>query len=218
MCEVIVLTDWIMIAITFVYVVATILICIFNYKSAQATRDQVAEAKRQFEESNRAFITVTFVIIRSGLAVLLIKNHGNRIAHNVNIKVDAAFLNNVPDTMDRDNLEKLARSAFVVGIGQSWYCCMGSSIELSQLAEKLMHIDLSYNDSSEKYIESIDINLEEYFWSLIYDSPLEDLYAESKKITKSIQGMENISNKMLLSQQEIQKAISKIEISNPTKK
>ena len=32
------MTDWIMIAITAVYVIATIFICIFNYRSAKATR------------------------------------------------------------------------------------------------------------------------------------------------------------------------------------
>lgn len=31
------MTDWIMIAITAVYVIATIFICIFNYRSAKAT-------------------------------------------------------------------------------------------------------------------------------------------------------------------------------------
>ena len=40
--------------ITLVYVVATVLIWIANYKSAQATHDQLEESKRQFEETKRA--------------------------------------------------------------------------------------------------------------------------------------------------------------------
>lgn len=47
------LTDWLMVGITGIYVVATIFICIFNAKSAKATHEQVAESKRQFEESKR---------------------------------------------------------------------------------------------------------------------------------------------------------------------
>lgn len=39
--------------ITVVYVIATIFICIFNYRSAAATREQVEESKRQFEETKR---------------------------------------------------------------------------------------------------------------------------------------------------------------------
>ena len=47
------LTDWLMVGITGIYVIATIFICIFNAKSAKATREQVAESKRQFDESKR---------------------------------------------------------------------------------------------------------------------------------------------------------------------
>lgn len=41
------ITDWLMVIITFVYVVATIFICIFNAKSANAARAQLADAQRQ---------------------------------------------------------------------------------------------------------------------------------------------------------------------------
>ena len=47
------ITDWLMVAITAVYVVATIFICYANLSSAKATREQVAESKRQFEETRR---------------------------------------------------------------------------------------------------------------------------------------------------------------------
>ena len=46
-------TDWLMVGITAVYVIATIFICIANLRSAKATRDQVDESKRQFEETQR---------------------------------------------------------------------------------------------------------------------------------------------------------------------
>lgn len=47
------ITDWLMVGITLVYVVATIFICIFNGRSAKATREQVAESQRQFEDNKR---------------------------------------------------------------------------------------------------------------------------------------------------------------------
>ena len=47
------ITDWLMVGITAVYVVATIFICIYNGRSAKATREQVAESERQFEETKR---------------------------------------------------------------------------------------------------------------------------------------------------------------------
>ena len=47
------ITDWLMVGITLVYVVATIMICVFNGRSAKATREQVSESQRQFEETKR---------------------------------------------------------------------------------------------------------------------------------------------------------------------
>ena len=47
------ITDWLMVGITFVYVVATIAIWLVNRKSAHATEEQLAESKRQFEETKR---------------------------------------------------------------------------------------------------------------------------------------------------------------------
>ena len=41
------ITDWLMVIITLVYVVATILICVFNGKSAKAAREQIEEAQKQ---------------------------------------------------------------------------------------------------------------------------------------------------------------------------
>lgn len=47
------ITDWLMVGITFIYVIATIAIWMANNKSAEATREQLNESKRQFEESKR---------------------------------------------------------------------------------------------------------------------------------------------------------------------
>ena len=47
------MTEWLMIIITAIYVVATILICIANFKSAKATREQVDETRKQHEETLR---------------------------------------------------------------------------------------------------------------------------------------------------------------------
>ena len=48
-----IITDWLMVGITFVYVVATIAIWVANHRSASATEKQVLESKRQFDESKR---------------------------------------------------------------------------------------------------------------------------------------------------------------------
>ncbi len=47
------ITDWLMVGITAIYVIATIFICIANFRAAKATREQVAESKLQLEETQR---------------------------------------------------------------------------------------------------------------------------------------------------------------------
>lgn len=181
------MTDWIMIAITTVYVVATIFICIFNYRSAKATREQVAEAKRQFEENNRAFVTVTFESIRSGLLVLNVHNHGHQVANNVTVKINQDFIDNLSD---KQYIEKLCESSFTLGIDKSWYVCLGGNPELKQMSTVPLKIEVYYSDCFAKYSESTVIDLKQYFWSMIYESPAEDTYQEMKKMTKSIQSID----------------------------
>ncbi len=47
------ITDWLMVGITLVYVIATIAIWFANHKSARATEKQLIESKRQFDETKR---------------------------------------------------------------------------------------------------------------------------------------------------------------------
>lgn len=184
------ITDWLMVIITAVYVIATIAICWANIKSAKATRAQLEESKRQFNENNRAFVTVTFEIIRSGLAVLNIQNIGRQIAQNVKIKIDQDFLDNISDTRDKEHLEKLCVSSFTLGIEKSWFICLGSHLDLDKLGERILKIDICYKDARSEYKESTMIDLTQYFWSMIYDSSTEDLYQETKKISKAIQSID----------------------------
>lgn len=47
------ITDWIMVGITAVYVVATVLILLANRKAVKAAKEQLEESKREFEETRR---------------------------------------------------------------------------------------------------------------------------------------------------------------------
>lgn len=175
-----------MFLITFVYVIATIFICRANIASANATKEQVEESNRQFEEGNRAFVTVTFEIIKNGIAVLHIKNHGKRIAENVRVRVSTAFLENVQDERDREQLEELCSASFTLGIEQSWYICIGSHLQLKQLSKELLEIQVSYSDNKSEYSEEIRIDLSQYFWSMIYESPTSELRKDIKEISKEL--------------------------------
>ena len=70
------ITDWLMVGITGIYVIATIVICIYNAKSANAARKQTEEMQRQFTEANRQIIEVELIYERKcfmlyGLRILV---------------------------------------------------------------------------------------------------------------------------------------------------
>ena len=56
--------DWVMVIITGIYVIATILICCANIKSANATKEQLAEMQKQYAEANRPAIEMELHYIR----------------------------------------------------------------------------------------------------------------------------------------------------------
>ena len=180
-----------MVMITFVYVVATVEICRANINSAKATREQNEELKRQFDEENRAFVTVSLEVIRNGLTVIHIQNFGKLVAENVNVQIDNHFIDNLPNAHAQDNLKSLSNSKFMLGIGQSRYVFIGTSPQNTQIGKETLSVDLSYSDSKKKYKEHIEIDLSQYYWALIYDSPEDDLCEEIKKMTKHISSIDS---------------------------
>jgi hypothetical protein len=191
------ITDWLMVAITAVYVVATIFISRSNHQSAAATREQVAESMRQFNEANRAFVTVTFESIRGGLCVLHFQNHGKRVANNVRVTLSQEFMDAFTTEDDKYHMMRLCQSSFILGIGQSWYCSLFSHIEIPRFAHIPLHIELCYEDSSDKYNESIDYDLSQYSWGLIYNSELSDISNYIKVLSDTAKKAEKTATKQL---------------------
>lgn len=56
------ITDWLMLVLTGVYVIATIVICNANLKSAKATRDQLSEMRHEHEENLRLSVMPYFEV------------------------------------------------------------------------------------------------------------------------------------------------------------
>lgn len=180
-----------MVIITIIYVIATIAIWKANSKSAKATQEQIEESKKQFEESNRAYVTADFEIIRNGLLTICIHNHGKRIANNVNIQISKEFVDNVETEYFKDHICTLNQSRFTLGIDQSWYLSIGSNRQLEKLSKELLKINITYSDSVNTYNESTIIDLKQYFWALLYESPSQDELQEIKQLSKSIKSIDN---------------------------
>ena len=77
------ITDWMMVAITVVYVIATVLICIANFSSAKASKKQLEESKRQHEETKRLQLQPYFQCDKC-------KAGDNNAEYSINLALDSS--------------------------------------------------------------------------------------------------------------------------------
>lgn len=92
--------------ITFVYVVATIAICVANIQSANASKKQLREMQKQYAEENRPLIEVEFLFERRSFYGLRFINHGKSTAQNVEIQLSDAFIDSLGSTNFAELLKK----------------------------------------------------------------------------------------------------------------
>ena len=173
------MTDWIMIIITAVYVIATILICYYNAKSAKAAKKQTDELIYQRLQSERPYISIHFDIIRSGLMCFVIENYGTQPAFNLNINLNDKFIENICDSGAKEHFKKLKSSNIFVGVNQRLHIFLDSQLHCKEIAQEKAIFNLTYND---KYKDEIIIDIEQYGFMLVYTSPTEDISQHLKKI------------------------------------
>lgn len=182
------ITDWIMVIITTVYVIATILICIYNGKSASAAkeqaevaREQIDEMIKQYKEINRPYVTIRFDIIRSGLLCFVVENEGPLPAHNVRIKINQKFIDNIKDVSDRKTLEELNEATIYLASRQKMTIFLGGQPSFSDISKEIAKIDIMYDG----YNESTEIDINQYRFLLVYNSSVEDISQHLKKMKQN---------------------------------
>ena len=180
------MTDWLMVIITAVYVVATIIICIFNGRSAKAAKEQtetakqqIAEMIKQYNESNRPIVTIRFDIIRSGLLCFVLENIGPVGASNVKVSINDEFIDNLESAEKSTRIREITESVLYLSSHQKVFIFLGGQSLFSKIAEVKALIDITYGDN---YSEHTEIDLWQYRFMLLYTSELEDISHHLKKI------------------------------------
>lgn len=182
------ITDWLMVIITFVYVVATIFICWANIKSAKASKEELTEMKRQYAEENRPRIEIEFCYERRIWYIIRFVNHGKSTAQHVKIILEEEFIDSLPEPGFQDTLRKQRKKEFIIGVGQHYDLYIASNELRGNPNMKPVTGKLSYQDESGKYESDIYIDLENYatFFSSTSDDPM---VKELKNIKKEIEGL-----------------------------
>lgn len=183
------ITDWLMVIITLVYVIATIFICFFNYKSAKATREQVAEARRQYEETNRAYITYEFIYVKRAFYGVKFTNYGKKVAENIHLEFSQEFIDSLTEKRFADLLEEQKEKVFILGIGQSYEIYFGSNKYLDNSKKTPLEGIIVYEDDKETYSTPFYIDTRNYATIYSINSEKDDLISEIKKQNIELKGI-----------------------------
>lgn len=175
------ITDWLMVIITAIYVIATVVICIANLKSAKAAREQTEEMKKQFLSINRPNVSAEIVYLKRMFWVLRFVNNGNQVSYNTKIILDEEFINSVDDDY-KGPLKELKNKVCTLGVNQHYDIFFGSN-EYRDLPNKknIKGTIISYDVGGKEYSESFEIEIKNYVTFYSTTSELDDFVKQIKK-------------------------------------
>ncbi len=187
--------DWAMVAITTVYVVATIVICIFNFRSAKAIREQNEELKRQFDEVNRPYVTCEYFLEKRIMHGIRITNHGKKVAENVKLKVNKEFVDFIKNRNIKVHFERLNEYTHTIGVGQSFDFYFSENADFKNPDGEDLKVVVDYKSKERSFSEEFYFEFKKF--APVYSTPTaeEDIKTEITKINKNLEHFNNqVSN------------------------
>lgn len=183
------ITDWIMVLITAVYVIATIVICRANIKTADASRAQLDEMKRQYAEENRPIIELEFLYLQRTWYVVRFINHGKQTAQHVKIMLAQEFIDSLPEPEFRDMLEKQKAKECIIGVGQHYDLYIGSNDMRGNPKMVSLSGKISYEGRGATFTNDVFVDLKNYMTFFSSTSEDENLLNAIKKNTEELKGI-----------------------------
>ena len=173
-------SDWAMVFITLVYVIATIFICLANFMSAKASKEQLIEMQKQFEENNRPYVEVEFIFVKHAIYGLRFINNGNIAAKNVKIKLSSDFIDNLEISM-KEMLKKQEGKSCIIGAHKNYDLYLGTCKYLKENCKVPANGKITYFANGKKYEEQFSVDLENYMTIFSVNSDYEDMLEIIKK-------------------------------------
>lgn len=157
------ITQCLMVIITALYLSATIIMCVFNGKSAKAAKEQTQELKNQFYAINRPVLTVNTVYIEKGFWIIRIRNEGSQTAMKTRLKINQQFIDDLPEEKYRKALEADKTRERTIGVGQEFDLIFGTQ-EYTRLKEKadLCGQILYCGINGMEYTDDFEVDLQSY--------------------------------------------------------
>ena len=188
--------QWVMIIITGIYVFATIAIFIANHQSAKATKDQLLEMKRQYEEGNRPYIEAELHYVRKAFYIIRFVNHGRFTAKHVSINLDEAFINSLPEIKFKQCLEKQRGKECIIGVGQHYDLYIGSNKLRGNSDWRPITGEIKYQSNGKSYTSPLYIDLENHMTFFSTNTDRDDIINALKDNIKALYDIRNSVNSL----------------------
>lgn len=190
------MTDWILIVITLVYVVATIFISVYNNRSSKSTRDMLSESKRQFDEENRPWISVELIYTKRTFYGIRFTNHGKQPAYHVLVDLQQSFIDSIKEVRIRSLLERQKGRERIINVGQHYDLFFGTNEYIENDEKAPIVGTVSYQNGSRLFEESFTIDIENYATFYSVNSEMEDLIKRIDEQNKDLKRIANTLDKI----------------------
>lgn len=137
-------------------------------------------------EHNRPYLQITFELVRSSLACIVLTNIGNVPLTIRNLKFDEEFIKQLPEAEQK--LLKKKKNDIRIFPNKKWIICLGvtTSDILNKFKKKNLEISCSYSkiNKNKIYKDNSNIDFEQYSGFLVYVSEIDELKQVNDKIEK----------------------------------
>jgi len=162
---------------------------IINILALIASWITIAFLLKERSENNRPYAQISFELIRSSLACVVIRNVGNVPLTIKSLAFNEEFIkqineNNRAAFIDKENI------SVDIFPGKMWVLCLGvATHKIMKYETKILHVDYEYSKINKKqvYKENIDIDFEQYKNFMVYISEMDELRTVNKEISKNIE-------------------------------
>lgn len=142
-------------------------------------------------EANRPYMQVSFELIRSNLACVVLRNTGNVPINIRSLKFDNDFIKQLPN-IDYQRLINNDINNMVIFPGKQWVICLGVIVpDILKYENTILNVEYSYGRLKRKkiYSEHIGIDFKQYASCLVYISEIDELREVDKKMAQDIKSL-----------------------------
>lgn len=143
-------------------------------------------------DENRPYLQMSFELVRSNLACVVVRNVGKVPLVITNIKFNKNFIDQLPN-YEKENLSNNKITDLKIYPNRQWIFCLGVTIPdiLEKFEVKELEINYSYKKIGKKktYTESTIIDFRQYSKLLVYISEIDELKNVNQKIVKNTESI-----------------------------